>query len=48
VVGGHVIVELGGMFGMVTEEFEKMRASPKAQLEGTIFAIGRVAVVVSA
>lgn len=48
VVGGHVIVELGGMFGMVAEELEEMRVGPEAQLEGTIFAVGRVAIVVLA
>lgn len=43
-----MVVELGGMFGMVTEEFKEMRVGPEAQLERTIFAIGRVAVVVFA
>lgn len=47
-IGGHVIVELGGMCGMVTEKLEKMGVGPEAQLEGTIFTVGRVAIVVFA
>lgn len=46
VVGGHVVVELGGMVGVVTEELEKVRIGFEAELEGAILAIGRAAIVV--
>lgn len=45
VVGGHVIVELGGGFGVLFEELEEVEWGVEAKLEGTVSAIGGVLVV---
>lgn len=45
VVGGHVVVELRSMDGMVPQKFEEMRVGPKAQLEGAVLAVDRGTVV---
>ena len=45
-VCGHVVVELGRMDRMVTEELEKVQVGSESQLEGTVFTVTWNAMVV--
>lgn len=45
VVGGHVVVELCGSFGVLLEELEEVERCVEAQLEATVGAVGGVLVV---
>lgn len=44
-VGRHVVVELGGGFGVLLEELEEVEGCVEAQLEAAVGAVGGVLVV---